>query len=496
MQFHIPYHVYTDKYPTKRLALYHAIYDYIVSGVLEVHTRMPSSRELAAMYGLSRGTVNQVYDMLASEGYIASGVGRGTFVLFRPPGQSRDECSRDDGYLLADWAQRLNELTGWKEEEISGPKPDGKRSVDFGASGPDLKWFPDKEWNRCLYAASRQLADGNVQRGRTSVLGDEGLRESIAQYLRRTRGIAADAKQIAVFNGSMQGLALTAQLFIGPGDRVVVEHPGYAGAVKAFRALGAVCVHAPIDGHGIIPEDWEAKLLLVTPNRQFPTGAVLTLKRRQELLAWASAHNSLIIEDDYDSEFRHRGQSLEPLKVLDREDRVIYMGSFSNTLLPHVRIGYAVLPAALIRLFARAKALFEPYPSNLLEQKTLAAWMQSGEYERHLRRMKRVHARKFKLLREQLSGRLSSLFTWVEGDVGLNLFGWWRGATEDYIQFRSACLDSGISWSDTEVQAAHDGSIRRGAYFRFPHLTEEQIVYGVGKMQEIGLTFEAKRQNV
>lgn len=171
----------------------------------------------------------------------------------------------------------------------------------------------------------------------------------------------------------MQAIALAAQLLLNPGDRIVMENPGYAGAARAFQAIGGICVHAPVDGHGIIPDDWDAKLLMVTPNRQFPTGSVLTLERRQQLLAWATERNSLILEDEYDSVFRHRGKSLEPLKALDREGRVIYVGSFASTLLPHIRIGYAVLPLSLTPLFTRAIALYEPYPSNLLEQRTLAA---------------------------------------------------------------------------------------------------------------------------
>ncbi|MBN3525833.1 PLP-dependent aminotransferase family protein [Paenibacillus apiarius] len=492
MQFHIPYHVYTDKYPSKRLALYHAIRDCITSEVLVMNTRLPSSRELAALYGVSRGTVSQVYDMLSSEGYITSGVGRGTFVSFQSPKQRSHEFPHLGVYLLSDWGNRLDELKGWRTENIWDHHCEGLRIVDFQAFGPDSQWFPDKEWNRCLYAQARLLANNEQKHTDISTLGDESLRESIAQYVRRARGIAADADQIAVFNGSKQALALTAQLIINPGDRVVVENPGYTGAVKAFQALGGICVHAPVDAQGIIPDNWEAKLLLVTPNRQFPTGAVLTMERRQQLLAWASENNSLILEDDYDSVFRHRGKSLEPLKVLDREGRVIYVGSFSSTLLPHVRIGYAVLPASLIQLFSSAKTLFEPYPSNLLEQRTLAAWMQSGQYERHLRRMKRVYGRKFKLLRELLTSRLSSLFMWIEGDAGLSMFGWWRGSAEQYIKFRSRCFEAGIRWSDTSVQEMAHGSIRYGAYFYFPRLSEEAMVYGVNKMREIWLAIESQ----
>ncbi|GAA3404902.1 PLP-dependent aminotransferase family protein [Paenibacillus hodogayensis] len=487
MQFHIPYHLYTDSYPTKRLALYHALRDCIVSGMLGVDTKLPSSRELATLYGMSRGTVSQVYDMLASEGYMTSGVGRGTFVAYRPPEEKPDERSGQGAYVYSDWGSRLQALNDGRAEAGAADKDAGaKRGVDFRAAGPDPESFPDAEWNRCLFAQTRLLAEARPRRVRTSVLGDEALRECLAQYLRRVRGIAADARHIAVFSGSMQAIALTAQLFIDPGDRVVIENPCYTGAADAFQAAGGVCVPAPVDDQGIIPEPWKAKLLFVTPNRQFPTGAVLPLERRQRLLAWASANQSLIVEDDYDSEFRHRGKSLEPLKVLDREGRVLYMGSFSNTLLPHVRIGYAVLPEPLIPLFAKAKALFDPRPCNLLEQRTLAAWMQSGDYERNLRRMKRVYGRKFRQLRELFSSLLSPWFTWIEGDAGLSVFGWWNGAPEQYVRFRSACREAGIHWSDTSVRESDAVPVRYGAFFYFPHLTEEAMTEGVRTMERIG----------
>ncbi|WP_289354922.1 PLP-dependent aminotransferase family protein [Paenibacillus sp. S-12] len=491
MQFHIPYYSYLAQCSSKRLALYQAIRDCITSQVLVMETKLPSSRELAALYGLSRGTVSEVYAMLASEGYITSGVGRGTFVSFQSPKQKGNEFPRQELHLLSDWGVRLKELEEQQtepSEKIKVQIGSGQRAVNFQEFGPGIQAFPDKEWNRCLYAQARLLTNGERRSRMGSTLGDEALRDSIAQYLRRARGIAAKASQIVIFNGSKQALALAAHLFINPGDHVVVESPGYRGVIDVFRAQGGRCIHAPIDGQGIIPDKWKAKLLFVTPNRQFPTGAVLNMERRQQLLAWASENNALILEDDYDSVFRHRGKSLEPLKVLDSEGRVIYIGSFSNTLLPHIRIGYAVLPSSLVEVFASAKAAFEPSPSNLLEQRTLASWMNNGQYERHLRRMKRIYGRKFKLLRELLTAKLSSWFQWVEGDAGLSIFGWWKGTADQYVQFRSNCLAAGIMWSETCIEEQADGNgIRYGAYFYFPRLSEEEIVYGVNRMQAIGL---------
>ncbi|WP_277713264.1 PLP-dependent aminotransferase family protein [Paenibacillus mucilaginosus] len=260
----------------------------------------------------------------------------------------------------------------------------------------------------------------------------------------------------------------------------MVETPSYGGFRRAVRAAGGRCIDAPIDGEGIIPAAWDARVLFVTPTRQFPTGAVLSLERRQRLLEWADAKGAVIIEDDYDSEFRHRGKSLEPLRVLGGEERVVYVGSFTKSLLPPTRLGYAVLPPPLVEPFTRAQALFEPFPVNLLEQKALAAFMAGGAYERHLRRMKRSYGRKFHLLSELVKRELGSLVDWTESDAGLHLFGWWRGGEAEYRAFRSAGEAEGVRWSETEAELG--GQRRFGLYLNFPHLTEEQIREGVRRM--------------
>lgn len=296
----------------------------------------------------------------------------------------------------------------------------------------------------------------------------------------------------------MQAIALTVQLLVNPGDPVVIENPGYLGIRRAVHAAGGITKPISMDGQGIIPDDWEAKLLFVTPSRQFPTGVVLSMERRQQLLKWANEQDAIIIEDDYDSEFRHRGKSLEPLKVLDREDRVIYIGSFSKTLLSGIRIGYAVMPASLVEPIRKAKALFEPRPTGLLEQRTLAAFMGSGSYERHLRRMKRTYSRKFECLQKWLYKLLSDQFAWVEGDAGLHIFGWWRGNEPTYIKFREQCAQAGIRWSEvgvpvqsTETEAEAE-KVSYGAYFNFPHLSEADIEYAIKRMEEVWRSMQAK----
>ncbi|UUZ89602.1 PLP-dependent aminotransferase family protein [Paenibacillus sp. P25] len=277
-----------------------------------------------------------------------------------------------------------------------GGTADGIVRFDRFRADPDA--FPREAWRRCLFAQVRELAGGTPHPA-APPQGDEQLRSAIAQMLRRSRGIAARPEHVAVTGGSMQAIALLAQLLVAPGEAAAAETPAFTGVRRAIAAAGGRCIDAAVDAQGIVPADWDAKALFVTPARQFPTGAVLSLERRQALLRWAAEREAVIVEDDYDSEFRHRGKSLEPLKVLDRGERVVYVGGFTTTAAAaraHRLRG--ALPPRLAGPFARALALYEPRPVNLLEQRALAAFMQSGEYERHLRRMKRIYSRKFALL--------------------------------------------------------------------------------------------------
>ncbi|WP_231571289.1 aminotransferase-like domain-containing protein [Gordoniibacillus kamchatkensis] len=285
-----------------------------------------------------------------------------------------------------------------------------------------------------------------------------------------------------ITGGSMQALALLAQLLVGPGDTAVAETPAFRGIRQALAACGARWIDAEVDAHGIVPQDWAARAMFVTPARQFPTGAVLSLERRQTLLRWAQEREAVIIEDDYDSEFRHGGKSLEPLKVLDSSERVVYVGSFSKSLLPGTRIGYAVLPPPLAGPFARALQLTAgAFPVNLLEQKALAAFMACGEYERHLRRMKRSYSRKFQLLLQLARAELSEAFDWMESDAGLHIFGWWKGAERDYLRFRATCAERGVRFAEAQAPAA--AGTKYGIYLNFPHLSEDELREGCRRLR-------------
>ncbi|NQX64043.1 PLP-dependent aminotransferase family protein [Paenibacillus qinlingensis] len=512
MAFYVPFQAYYTRYSSKYGALYHALRDEIVGNKLKQNTKLPSSRDLADQLGISRGTVNQVYDMLIAEGYLQADVGRGTFVVYAA-GHVMYEAKVGKHIELSAWGVRVSEgvdaggrgkegkadlasvqgeLDGnaedvkeqRKERELVG-LPNG-REIAFVVARPQMEQFPREQWNRGMYEQVRQMTE-SPQADAHIAEGHYALREAIAVHLRRMRGIDALPERIVIVNGSMQAIALLTQLLVNPGDPVVLERPGYQGASRAVLAAGGVPVHAPVDEHGLIPQPWNARLLFVTPSRQFPTGAVLGLERRQLLLRWAAEQGAVIVEDDYDSEFRHRGRPIEPLKVLDQEGRVVYIGTFSKTMLQDLRIGYVVLPEALHDAFVAAKRLYEPHPTGLLEQRSLAAFMASGGYERHLRRMRRVYASKFLLLQALLQEQLSTLFEWVDSDSGLHLFGWWRGDLRTYSAYAAACRAAGVTWTDAGNYALPPD--RAGVCFGFAHLTEAEIKQGITLLNSISEGF-------
>lgn len=476
MDFILPMERQSKIHRYKYLALYHALREAIHDGTLTEGTRLPSTRELAELYGLSRGSVSQAYDMLHGDGYIQSVMGSGTYVsntVSRLIEQPRQGAAIE----LSAWGRFVTELS--QTEQV---QPSPEDLISFCDAGPSLGLFPLAEWKSAIAAAVREELDSS-----SLVLGDAAgdieLREAISAHLRRSRGIAADAEQICLFNGSMQALVLLTQLLLGPGQPAVLENPCYTGISRAVAACGGIAVAAPVDGDGIVPRDWDARLLFVTPGRQYPTGAVLSPARRRELLAWAARRNAVIIEDDYDSEFRFAGRPLEPLKALDREERVVYVGSFSKTMFAGLRIGYAVLPQSLVEPAARAKALYEPVSPARLEQRALARFMRRGEYARHLRRMRRYYGDKHDWFRASMQEQAEELFELQPSDAGLHVYARWRGSAEDYAIFREAALARGVQFRDASVYHLSTGA--PAACFCFAHLEHAQIMEGIRRMADV-----------
>ncbi len=360
----------------------------ILAGTFGAGERLPSTRDLAEQLGVSRTVVVLAYEQLLSEGFVVGRVGAGTYVpdglaaaapgAGPPPAQPR--------------LSRFGAFAAGVRAAVEFPAPPLKAlRYDFAYGRSDVDCFPFEHWWRLLHRCARRTAVRGLDYG--DAAGIDALREAIAAHLRRSRAVACDATQVVIVNGSQQALDLIARVLIERGDRVVIEDPLYQGTRQVLRAAGARVDAVPVDRDGLDPAALpaRARLLFVTPSHQYPTGAILSLARRQALLHWAERADALIVEDDYDGEFRYDGRRLESLQGLDRRGRVVYVGTFSRTIFSALRLGYVVLPRALVGAFTAAKWLCDRHTATL-EQETLAEFIRSGQYERHLRRLRRRSA--------------------------------------------------------------------------------------------------------
>jgi GntR family transcriptional regulator/MocR family aminotransferase len=266
--------------------------------------------------------------------------------------------------------------------------------------------------------------------------GDAGLRGQIARRLQAARGISRPADHIVVTNGAQQALDLTARLLIGPGDAAIVEDPGYEAAAAAFRGAGATLIHARVDAHGLdvarLPVRPESvRLVYTTPSHQFPTGVVMSAARRYALLAWAKRHRAIVLEDDYDGEFRYAGQPIPALAALDAE-RVVYCGTFAKSLFPSCRLGYLVLPPGLVDAAAHVKWLMDRGSSRLIER-AIAHLLETGEYDRHIRRMHRRYNERRLALIAGLQRYLGSAVEIAGDNTGLHLVAWLPALPPDRV---------------------------------------------------------------
>jgi GntR family transcriptional regulator / MocR family aminotransferase len=463
------------KYPYKYQAIYHFLKQLIIDGNVEVGMRLPSSREMAKRYGVNRNTIKQVYEMLFADGYVSTVEGSGTFVAYSPKSLRLMEKSHR-GFQLSQWALGISVKDG-------GPIKRGR--INFNGSGfsPNLKHFPVEEWKKTVYQATREL-DFLMTNDNFDIQGILPLREAIAAFLLRTRGLAVHPKDIVIINGVMQGIGILSPLLINKGDHVVVEEPSFESIKANFMASGASLLHVPVEPRGLEVKDWDSRLIYVTPSHQFPTGHVMRLEERIKLLQWAKEKNAIIIEDDYDSEFQRQGRPIEPLKVLDFEDRVIFLGTFAKTILPSLRIGFAVLPPDLVSPFLKARNLFGEYTTSILEQMAAAIFIKSGRLERHLRKMNRLYAQKYEAFQKAIKEYKLDCFDLIDTTAGMHVYGSWKHTREEYLQFESECLKRGVTWEDADYYYSLP-TPKPKVIFGFAHLSEEEIRSGIQIMSEV-----------
>ncbi|MFD2645892.1 PLP-dependent aminotransferase family protein [Pseudomonas japonica] len=382
--------------------LYQALRARVLDGRLGSGTRLPASRDMAAILGLSRNSVVRAYDQLYAEGFIESRVGDGTYVSQLPKLSTKVSTGLSRGLSTGlstisaentgDSSSKVIHTTALfrlENHHLPTPRSGPPRAFRVGVPAYDL--FPFEVWAKLQAGFWRNPEMATLGYGDPA--GEPLLRELIAAYLRRSRGLSCTPEQIVITSGAQQAISLCAQLLLEPGAGVAVENPGYRAAACAFALTGAAVHGVAVDNDGLdcaaLSRLGDCRMAYVTPSHQYPTGVVMSLARRLELLAWAERNQGWIVEDDYDGEYRYSGAPLAPLAALDRSGRVLYVGTFSKVAFPGLRLGYLVLPRQLVQPFSRCRALMVRH-SEVGTQAVMAQFMAQGHFQRHIRRMRRA----------------------------------------------------------------------------------------------------------
>ncbi|MGO4302089.1 MocR-like pyridoxine biosynthesis transcription factor PdxR [Cupriavidus sp. RAF12] len=385
----------------------------VVDGRLAPGERLPSTRELATQLGVSRKTTLDVFERLIAEGYLRSRTGDGTFVA--------EEMTRlAPAPPRAAALQRADSLWDNLPDVLPMMRTDSPPDYDFLGGVTDKSQFPFDQWRRCVSHALRVQARG---RGAyRDPAGEQELRLAVSRYLAFSRAVVSNWQDVIMTQGAQQALDLLARVTLRPGDVVAVEDPGYPPARTIFAALGAKVVHVPVDADGIVVDSLpaDARLIYVTPSHQFPLGMPMSLERRLALLDWAQRHGALVIEDDYDGEFRFEGRPMESLKSLDNAGVVAYVGTFSKTIFPELRVGYVIPPAPLAAGIRKAKQVGD-WHSCTMTQTALAKFMLDGYFAKHLRRMHKEYAARRAVLLRYLENELSPWLTALPSAAGIHL---------------------------------------------------------------------------
>lgn len=401
--------------------IYEALKNQILGRVYGAGSQLPSSRSLANDLGVSRTTVTVAYEQLAAEGFIEMRQGARPSVaasLLRQ--RPRDLRAKPQGPThLSAYGERLRAAPAWPDYLPNS------LMVDFRYGDLAPSDFPALAWKKAMNVV---LAQRPSRLAYDDPRGSRRLRQALQGYLWRARTLHCDLEQIIIVNGSQQGLDLCARLLLDPGSKFVMEDPGYRMARHIFASTGAVPISVAVDGEGLRTEllaGARARLAYVTPSHQFPLGGVMPISRRHQLLEWARENDAYVIEDDYDSEYRYDINPVPPLHSLEGGSNVIYLGTISKTLSPMMRIGYLVAPPELQDVFATAKQLLDRH-TPVSEQEALAAFIESGAYESHVRRVRRLNSERRETLLNALRREFGERIAVEGADAGLHVVVWFK----------------------------------------------------------------------
>jgi GntR family transcriptional regulator/MocR family aminotransferase len=394
--------------------LYRQLTDAIRSGRLAEGQQLPPSRLLAEQLGLSRKTVSEAYNRLTLDKLIVGRVGAGSFV--QAPTTPRPQHQGGADLASADILRKWDSMS----MPLRHPLPEGRSLYEFIGGSATPGHFPLDEWRRCVMHALRQDAE---LRGRYAAT--EGLlvlREAIARHIAFSRGVICTSANVVVTNGAQQAFDLLGRVLLEPGCMVAMEDPGYPAARLLFESQGAKIIGVPVDDEGIIasqiPEG--TRLIYVTPAHQFPLGMPMSVARRRALLVRARQIGAIIVEDDYDSEFRYEGRPTDSLQSMDKHGIVVFVGSFSKVMLPELRMGYMVAPDALLNAVLNAKHLSDWHTSTM-HQHALAKFIGDGYLQKHIRRCHAIYATRRERLQTLFATMLAPWFALVPATAGFHL---------------------------------------------------------------------------
>ncbi len=398
----------------------------ILDGRLKPGSRLPSSRNLAAQYQVSRGTVIVAYGRLAEEGLTSGQLSSGTFVaaslVAKEAGtisnRTQPRVERSRAHLAPHAHEILQNVRILPATQRIGRA--------FRAYEPALDLFPTELWARVASRVLRHAPRSLYGQGCASGYGP--LKKAITEYIGTAKGVRCTPNQIIITSGAQQALDLLARLLLNPGDKVWMEDPGYTGALNALRFAGASVVPIPVDAEGIDVRLGQelaprAKLAYITPSNQFPLGVTMSAQRRADLLRWARDSGGWLIEDDYDSEYRYGQSPVSSLQSIDLSGSVIYVGSFSKTLFNAIRIGFMVLPEILVSAFESARSFVDRHPPTL-DQAILAEFISEGHFGVHLRKMSQLYSHRRAVLMDSLTEAAQSGLTFAKVDTGIKLLAW------------------------------------------------------------------------
>lgn len=471
--------------------LYHSLKQLILDGALKAGEKLPSSRELSTQLRVSRPTVAVCLEQLEQEGYLELKHGSGTYVSSQIKTVGTAVAVRKNGSAAGKKRQAGHTLSGFgrflqqsqmvqkqaKQMEAEEPK------IAFYCWRPALDQFPHGDWARILGRHAR-ISEREVHDAPLDQCGETTLRKAIAGLVFRFRGVKCSAEQVIIVSGLSQAIDLVARLHLDPGAHAVVEEPGYHHARLLFAALGAKLHCVKVDAEGLnvtalLKVKTPPKLVYVTPSHQFPSGQTMSLARRLELLSWAHKNSTVILEDDYDSEYQKVGKPIPALMSLDKNESVIYAGTLNQLMFPALGLAYLVVPPGLVRVYKEARAFASaPLPPHL--QNAVAQFIDEGHLDRHIKRLRSLYDERRQILLKELEDKLPHHVTVSGAESGVFVLA--RIKTNlSTGEFVLRAMEAGVGLTDTSIFYA--GKARKNEYILgFGSLNGRQIKEGVKRL--------------